>query len=433
MASAPPARRVALDEKMMNLVSLLFDMAIGLYRRDGNNQEGIQVTSEAWGRFEPFCQAVRGDPARRAACDADHLERARGAERACLQVCHAGLVNFCLPILNQQGAQATLIGGELRVTDPDFQRQARINFDRFVARFGLNSIEADRLWTLQQQARPITQIEFQQALLPKLDRIADLFADYLRAAEEHNREAEAIAHNFSTQVRVVLLNVNQLTRTIRETPNLRRDIKNAANEVYNAVTVLSDIVMGYLASYEDSTVRFKPERIDLLVRRAAATYHAEAEDRTVEIRIMLEPTEPPSEIECSREHLLVALRNLVHNAIKYSYAGDTTQGRRRYVMITGGPRAGGYEVNVENYGVGIDPDEYQLIFERGYQGRHTQREYRSGAGRGLPLAKHYIEHIHRGTLRVHSECVGTASPEGNRPQPYVTRFTVWLPAKQSGG
>ncbi len=433
MANEPPSRRVTLDEKMMNLVSLLFDMAIGLYRRDGNNHEAIQLTSEAWGRFEPFCQAVRSDPVRCAACDADHLARARAAEHAGLRVCHAGLVNFCLPILNERGVQATLIGGELRLIDDDIQRQSRAHFEQFAARFRLSPAEAERLWAMQQQARPITQAAFQQDMLPKLERIVDLFAEYLRAAEEHTRESEAIAHNFSTQVRVVLLNVNQLNRVIREAPNLKRDIKNAATEVYNAVTVLSDIVMGYLASYEDSTVRFKSERIDLLVRRAAATYHAEAEDRTVEIRVMLEPTEPPFEIECSREHLLVALRNLVHNAIKYSYAGDTSQGRRRYVMITGSPRAGGYELTVENYGVGIDPDEYQLIFERGYQGRHTQREYRSGAGRGLPLAKHYIEHIHRGTLKVRSECVGSVSPEDNRPQPYITRFTAWLPAKQPGG
>lgn len=433
MANDPLDRRMALDEKMMNLVSILFDMAIGLYRREGNREEGIKVTGQSWERFEPFCQDVRRDPLRRAACDQDHLDRARTADRPCLRICHAGLANFCLPVVNRPHEQAILIGGELRLTDDDLHRQSRANFEAFARRFELPPDEAEQLWHVRQHARPMTQADFDADLLPKLQRIAEVFAEYLSVTEEHDREAEAIAHNFSTQVRVVQLNVNQLNSVVHDAPNIKRDIKHAVTEVQNSVTVLSDIVMGYLASYEDSTVRFKNARIDSLVRRAAATYQAEAKERNIDIRLSLESAEPPIELECSREHLLVALRNLIHNAIKYSYASDVAAGRHRFVLITGNPRAHGYEITVENYGVGIDPDEYDKIFERGYQGRHTQREYRSGAGRGLPLAYHYIKHIHHGDIEVQSECVSLERPDTHKPQPYVTRFTVWLPLKQPGG
>jgi signal transduction histidine kinase len=57
-----------------------------------------------------------------------------------------------------------------------------------------------------------------------------------------------------------------------------------------------------------------------------------------------------------------------------------------YVSLAGQVRDGGYEITVENYGVGIDPDEYELIFQRGYQGRQTRREYRSGQA-GLALTR----------------------------------------------
>lgn len=424
-------RRAALDETLMNLTSDLVDMALGLYLEE-RGREKIEVTRESWDRFEPFCQAVRSDPARRARCDQDHYDRARAAQEPCLRACHAGLVNLCMPVVQHSGLRATLIGGEFRMTDGDLKQQADANFAAFVAAFHLDDTEAARLRGLRDRAQQLSVEQFEDRTLPKIKRVAEIFREYLLALEAYDREAEALAHNFGTQLRSVLLYAHQLSRTAHAAPNVRRDLKDNINEVLNAITILNDIVISYLATYEDQTVRFKPERIESLIRRAAATYRAEAHERSIDLSITFEPSDTPVLIECSREHLMVALRNLVHNAIKYSYTGDPSQARRRYVSITGQVRNGGYEIAVENYGVGIDPDEYELIFQRGYQGRQTRREYRSGAGRGLPLTRHYITQIHRGTLSVVSECVGNVGGT-NRPQPYLTRFTVWLPLKQMEG
>ncbi len=424
-------RRAALDETLMNLTSDLVDMALGLYLEE-RGHERIEVTRESWERFEKFCQAVRSDPARRARCDQDHYDRARAAQEPCLRACHAGLVNLCVPVVQQNGLRATLIGGEFRMTDSELKRQADANFDAFVEAFHLQSADAERLSQLRAQAQQLSIQQYEEHTLPKIKRVAEIFREYLMALEAYDREAEALAHNFGTQLRSVLLYAHQLARSAHATPNVRRDLKDNINEVLNAITILNDIVISYLATYEDQTVRFKPEKIESLIRRAAATYRAEAHERNIDLSFTFEPAEAPITLECSREHLMVALRNLVHNAIKYSYAGDPSQARRRYVSIAGQVRNNGYEISVENYGVGIDPDEHELIFQRGYQGRQTRREYRSGAGRGLPLTRHYITQIHHGTLSVVSECVGSTADAG-RTQPYLTRFTVWLPLQQAEG
>jgi signal transduction histidine kinase len=318
------------------------------------------------------------------------------------------------------------------MTDGDLKAQADANFDAFVEAFQIDRTEVEQLSTLRDQAQQLSLEQFERHTLPKIKRVAEIFREYLLALEAYDREAEALAHNFGTQLRSVLLYAHQLTRTARSTPNVRRDLKDNITEVLNAITILNDIVISYLATYEDQTVRFRSERIESLIRRAAATYRAEAHERNIDLSITFEPADAPVTIDCSREHLMVALRNLVHNAIKYSYAGDPSQARRRYVSITGQIRDGGYEITVENYGVGIDSDEYEMIFQRGYQGRQTRREYRSGAGRGLPLTRHYITQVHHGTLKVVSECVGNTT-DTSRPQPYLTRFTVWLPLKQTEG
>jgi signal transduction histidine kinase len=430
MAEETLNRREVLNEKLMSLASDLVDMALGLYLEE-NGREKIEITRESWDRFEPFCQIVRSDAVRRERCDRVHYDRARAATAPCLKVCHAGMVNLCVPVIQRDGIRAAFIGGEFQVTDPEFQQQAQQNFDRFVQTFNIDAAQAADLQACRSRARHYSAAELQQAILPKVQRAADVYAEYLAAFEEYTREAEAIAHNFSTQMRSIFNNVYQLLNLLQGTRTVRPEVKESAQEVLHAVTILSDIVNGYLATYEDSTVRFKPERIDQLIRRAANTYQAEAGGRNIDLKFDLVSDDPVT-VDCSREHLMVALRNLIHNAIKYSYTSQASQDRRRYVLIAGRVRGEGYEIAVENYGVGIDPDEYEAIFRRGYQGRQTKREFRSGAGRGLPLARHYVRRIHHGEIRVQSECVGDVN-DTSRPQPYRTRFTVWLPLKQPEG
>lgn len=430
MAEETLNRREVLNEKLMSLASDLVDMALGLYLEEGG-REKIEITRESWDRFEPFCQIVRSDAVRRERCDRDHYDRARTATAPCLKVCHAGMVNLCVPVVQRDGIRAAFIGGEFQLTDPDIQRQAQHNFDQFIRTFSIDPAQAAELQAHRQRVRHYSAAELDQEILPKIQQVADVFAGYLNAFEEYTREAETIAHNFSTQMRSIFNNVYQLLGMLQASRTIRRDIKESAQEVLHSVTILSDIVNGYLATYEDSTVRFKPERIDQLIRRAANTYRAEASGRNIDLKFDL-PLDDPTAVDCSREHLLVALRNLIHNAIKYSYTSQASQDRRRYVLVAGRVRGDGYEIVVENYGVGIDSDEYEAIFRRGYQGRQTKREFRSGAGRGLPLARHYIRRVHHGEIRVQSECVGDVN-DTSRPQPYRTRFTVWLPLKQPEG
>jgi ligand-binding sensor protein len=267
MPDDSPNRRAALDETLMNLTSDLVDMALGLYLEE-RGRERLEVTRESWDRFEEYCQAVRSDPARRARCDQDHYDRARAAQEPCLRACHAGLVNLCMPVISQSGLRATLIGGEFRMTDGDLKAQADANFGAFVEVFQIDRTEAARLSALRDQAQQLSLEQFERQTLPKIKRVAEIFREYLLALEAYDREAEALAHNFGTQLRSVLLYAHQLQRG-HSAPNVRRELKDNIAEVLNAITILNDIVISYLATYEDHTVRFKPERIESLIRRAA--------------------------------------------------------------------------------------------------------------------------------------------------------------------
>ena len=86
--------------------------------------------------------------------------------------------------------------------------------------------------------------------------------------------------------------------------------------------------------------------------------------------------------------------NLLENAAKYSRAGTA-------ITITAEQEDRVIAVSVADRGVGIDPSEQGLIFERFYRAR-SQAEGTSGTGMGLPISRAIVE-AHHGTINVVSQ------------------------------
>jgi hypothetical protein len=75
----------------------------------------------------------------------------------------------------------------------------------------------------------------------------------------------------------------------------------------------------------------------------------------------------------------------------------------------------GATIEVRDTGVGIEPDELPLIFERFYRGTLANEARASGSGLGLAIVRSIVD-MHRGTVAV-SSTLGVG-----------TTFTVHLPA-----
>ena len=86
--------------------------------------------------------------------------------------------------------------------------------------------------------------------------------------------------------------------------------------------------------------------------------------------------------------------NLLENAAKYSKAGAP-------ITITAEARGEMVVVNIADQGVGIDPAEQALIFERFYRA-HTQADGTPGTGMGLAISRAITE-AHGGTIAVTSQ------------------------------
>ena len=102
------------------------------------------------------------------------------------------------------------------------------------------------------------------------------------------------------------------------------------------------------------------------------------------------------DIEMSLLDLSIAFKNVIHNAVKYSFRPPTAHEFRRYVRIqcrAADPEKMNYRISIQNYGLGISDEEIEkrLIFQPFYRGERATDRRRTGAGFGLAYARQVIE------------------------------------------
>jgi len=372
---------------------------------------------ESLRHFEPYCCRVQELPGERARCEQDEWQRVRCTRNQGLTLCHAGLYNYALPIFVGHDVVATLLCGEMRILGDEFERKAQIRHTQFVRNRRLPVATAQELRHLYADAKRLPLKRIEREVLTDLHRIENWYYRLTQSQQALTRQTEDVTHELQIYLQGLLGDAEVLSLDLERERSVRREFKDAARDLVQKVLAL-DVVIQRLGDFLQD-YRFEKVRLAKLVHKSRELYESEARERGISVRVELAPLdEGPIEIEASEVHLQHAIHNLVHNAIKYSFAG--AHDRSRWVQITGEPVGKCYELLIQNFGVGIDPDEYEKIFEQGYQGRRTQGEYRPGAGHGLTLVKRVVER-HHGDISVSSV---------DQKSAYLTTFTVRLPLIQ---
>jgi two-component system, OmpR family, phosphate regulon sensor histidine kinase PhoR len=120
------------------------------------------------------------------------------------------------------------------------------------------------------------------------------------------------------------------------------------------------------------------------------------------------PTDIPA-IRGDVTHLQNVLRNLVHNAVKFTPAGGT-------ITVSAAAAGDRVELRCADTGVGIKSDDVARIFERFWKADSSRRRDGEGSGLGLAIARHVVA-AHGGTIGVESELGHGAT--------FVVTLPVW--------
>jgi signal transduction histidine kinase len=235
-------------------------------------------------------------------------------------------------------------------------------------------------------------------------------------AEESNRLKSAFLANMSHEIRTPLTSIIGFAEAIGDTlstaggpasehPTLRfaRLIEKSGRRLLDTLNSVLD-----LSQLEAGSVRLSPLPLDVRAEVADAVDLFAPQAETADIDVTAHLPDRPLEARADEGALQRILHNLLSNAVKFTESGGAVA-----VRATEGD--GGVVIEVEDTGIGIDPDFRPDLFAPFEQGSTGTDRSHEGSGLGLAVTKRLVDYLD-GTIDVES-----TPGEG-------TIFRVWLPA-----
>lgn len=252
------------------------------------------------------------------------------------------------------------------------KRLIRIGFEKYV----------------DQQSRTATEI---QAMLEKLDQSK---SNFISIAAHELKTPLTIIEGYSMMLGELLFG-NEGFKTY--SPYLD-GIKKGTERLKQ---IIQDMIDVSLIDSRMLLLTFQPCLINRLIETVVEDMKKRAMDR--DLLIQFRPIKGTNELIYLDEiRLSQALRNIIENAIKFTPDGGK-------IEVYGRKLSGFIEIMVEDTGIGVDPEDQPLIFEKfsqlGQVSLHSSGRSKfkgGGAGLGLPIAKGILE-AHGGTIWMESE------------------------------
>jgi len=168
-------------------------------------------------------------------------------------------------------------------------------------------------------------------------------------------------------------------------------VKNNANRLMD---LINDILEIGRIDADKIQLNFELVAMGDIFQDVLQTMRAEIERKTTMVKTEVAPELP--QIPADLRRVTQVVLNLVSNAVKYTYPGA------QVTLRTFINPAGLLQIDVEDNGVGISPEQQQHLFRRFYRADNPLRDEVGGTGLGLSIAKSFVE-LHGGEMWVQSE------------------------------
>jgi two-component system, OmpR family, sensor histidine kinase SenX3 len=200
-----------------------------------------------------------------------------------------------------------------------------------------------------------------------------------------------ISHELKTPIQALSLNSDALLE-IKDEPD---KVVLFANKIKTQTIRLNDLVKEIinLSKIQDSDPLDMAHNVEISNVIAEAVDQCEVLAEARKISINLDGVQNVIVVG-NREQLVMAVHNLVENAINYSSEGTN-------VVISSKLDDGLIEILVKDQGLGIAEENLDRIFERFYRVDPARSRATGGTGLGLSIVKHVITN-HGGEVKVWS-------------------------------
>jgi len=248
--------------------------------------------------------------------------------------------------------------------------------------------ESGERTVLRLTARPMRREDSASAVMIVEDVTQQRVAD-----ESRNAFVAQVTH----ELRTPLTNIRLYVETLQDDQNDQAVRSKCINVISQEARRLERIVTDMLSVSEIEAGSLKLHtgdiRLDALFEEVEGDFRAQALDREIKLVFDLPPKWPV--MQGDRDKILLAIHNLVGNALKYTPTGGAVTVK---VQAEGGD---GLRIEVTDNGIGISEDEQELIFDKFYRAKDRRIAGIPGSGIGLALARQVVR-MHGGDITVKS-------------------------------
>lgn len=198
------------------------------------------------------------------------------------------------------------------------------------------------------------------------------------------------------ELRTPLTSIATITYLLQRSDTTEEQRKQWTNTILNEIERLNNFATNFLdlARLESGRTSLNRKNVDpvAIFNDCVEAVATKAKDRHVKIIKVIENNLPKVTLDHSK--IKQVFTNLLCNAIKYNQPDGK-------VTLSARMMDGKLVVQIEDNGLGIDPEDMPFIFEKYYRGKSNENAIQ-GYGLGLPICKRIID-AHEGTIEVTSE------------------------------
>jgi two-component system sensor histidine kinase SenX3 len=233
-------------------------------------------------------------------------------------------------------------------------------------------------------------------------RVARLGSRYiLLLAEDHTESFRLenvrrdfvanISHELKTPIGAVSLLAEALDSASADSAQVRRFAKRLSEESARLARITQDIIELSRLQAADALTHAELVRVDQVIGAAIDQNRVAAESKGIELATR---GDKDAEIYGDSTLLIVAVHNLISNAVQYSPGGSR-------VGIGVRTTDGVVEIAITDQGEGIPEEDLDRVFERFFRVDQARSRHTGGTGLGLAIVKHAVQN-HGGDIRVWS-------------------------------
>ena len=232
-----------------------------------------------------------------------------------------------------------------------------------------------------------------------------------RAAEDANQSKSQFLANMSHELRTPLNAILGFSQLMTRQGSLNDEQRHHLGVIQNSGEHLLQLINEILdmSKIEAGHIQLNPNRFDLhhLLDSIKGMFELRASQKLLQLTLEQHP-QVSRFIEADEGKLRQVLMNLLSNAIKFTHQGRITLRVSQEKPITPEAPKESYQlqIEVEDTGTGIAPEDLESIFEAFVQTNLTQHDH-TGTGLGLAISQKFVQMM-GGQLQLESE-VGRGS------------------------